>query len=106
MVAHTCNISRCRQLRAGSSLFARLYFRAIDTTYQEQSLGNAWAAGHTLGRHRARVLLYRLDLAEHVARLLSHAAVHHSRYMVDGQTRREAERYAVLTRRSVAGTTQ
>src|SRR5262245_26929992 len=93
------------QLRAGSTVFVQLCFRAIDIS-QEQSLGNAWAVGNALGRHWARVVLCRLDLAEYTARLPSHAAVHHSHHLVDGQTRREAKRDAVLTRRSPAGPTQ
>jgi hypothetical protein len=38
VVAHLCNISCYQRLRAGSSLFARLYFPAVDTTLRSNRL--------------------------------------------------------------------
>src|SRR5207237_5917719 len=55
--------------------------------------------GNSLDRHWPRLLLYRADLAEHAARVRSHAVVHPSGDLVDGSRVRQAGLGTTLTRR-------
>src|ERR1051325_9091663 len=75
-----------------------LYFRRA-THPRERTLGNAWSVCHTLGRSWPRLLLHRADLVEHVAWVLSHAAVRHSGHVVDGPPGLAPPGIGQLTRR-------
>jgi len=60
------------------------YTSGVRFTFRSDRFGNSRSASHSVGQHWARPLLYRVDLVEHAARILSDAAVHHSGDLVDG----------------------
>ena len=82
----TAPLSRTRALEA--SHWHWLYFLVASfTRLRSTHFGNSWSARHSLGRPWPRLLLHRADLAQHAARLLPHAAVHHPGDVGDGSAR-------------------